>query len=293
MNSYSLLLGEHLDRLLCLVSVRTVVITLNLVLDLLHLLNLSPPLLSTHLALLAEELSIRCAVGSSNTIPQCEVLAVVVVEVKVVHGVASRSVDDWGVHNKLSVVDQNRPHIDEDEQSDISDLLEREDEWEDVVWDRLRKAVKWVESVRRKRCRHNPLVVWLMQLLVNGWVVKTAVDPIDEEVGEDEEEWELEPLVPRTWPVGRRVVESRVPAGFENEAGCCQGRHDGHGGVGLNHLELDLVLKELWVCEGCVVKDQVVGRSGNYEVEEKAEEPGMVLVNDLWVGCRVWSKHTK
>lgn len=79
----------------------------------------------------------------------------------------SRSIDDWRVHDEFSVVDKDGPHVDEDEQPNISNLLKREDEWEDVVWDRLGESIKRVESVGRKRSRHDPLMMWLMQRLVN------------------------------------------------------------------------------------------------------------------------------
>lgn len=180
----------------------------------------------------------------------------------------SRSIDDWRVHDEFSVVNQDGPHVDEDEQPNISDLLKREDEWEDVVWDRLGESIKRVESVGRKWSRHNPLMMWLMQRLVNQWVVQTAVNEVDEEVGEEQEQWELEPLVPGAWSLGCSVVQLRISLKLSCEADRSQERHQWHGRVCLNHLELDLVLEEFWVCECCVVEDEVVGRGGDDEVEE-------------------------
>ncbi len=114
-------------------------------------------------------------------------------------------------------MNQDRPHIDEDEQADISNLLQREDEWEDVVWDGLREAVKWVESMRRERRRHNPLVVRLMQRLINSRMMQTPMNQVDEEIRKEQEERKLEPLVPCPWSVGGHVVELGVSALFEEK----------------------------------------------------------------------------
>ena len=42
-----------------------------------------------------------------------------------------------------------------------------------------------------ERSRHDPFVVRLVQSLVNAGVVQTTMNPVDEEVGEEEEEREL------------------------------------------------------------------------------------------------------
>jgi hypothetical protein len=60
--------------------------------------------------------------------------------------------------------------------------LEREDEGEDVVGDRLRPAVDGVEGDGGVGCRHDPFVVWLVKRFVDGWVVQAAVDEVDEAV---------------------------------------------------------------------------------------------------------------
>lgn len=190
---------------------------------------------------------------------------------------ASGSVDDWRVHHEFTVVDEDRPHVDEDKQANISDLLKREDERKYVVRNGLREAVEWVESMRRKWSRHNPLMMRLMQRLIDLWVVQAAVNEVDEEVGKEEKEWELEPLVPCSWALGGGVVEFGVTLKFGGKANSGQQGHEWHSGVGLDHLKLDLVLQEFWVCEGCVVEDEVVGGGGDDEVEEEAEEPRQLL----------------
>lgn len=192
---------------------------------------------------------------------------------------ASSSINNRRVHDELSIVNEDRPHVDEDEQSNIGHLLKWEEEWEDVVWDALRKSIKRVESMRRKWCRHNPLVMWLMQRLVDQWVVQTSVNEVDEKVGEEEEERELEPLVPCSRTVSGGVVEFGVALELGSKADRSQKRHQWHGGVGLNHLKLDLILQEFGMCEGCVIEDEVVGGGGDDEVEEETEEPGQLLAD--------------
>lgn len=43
--------------------------------------------------------------------------------------------------------------------------------------------------------RHDPLVVWLVERLVDCRVVQTPVDPVDAEIGKGDEYWELQVVV--------------------------------------------------------------------------------------------------
>lgn len=173
-------------------------------------------------------------------------------------GVASSAVDSWVAGNKLAVVDHNGPDVDEHEEANICDLLEWEDEWEDVVWNRLRKAIEWVEGVRCEWRWHNPFVVWLVESLVDQRVVQTAVDQVDEAVGEKQEERELHNVVPSSWTLFGLVVELGVAAHFGDEADGGKERHNWHGSVGLGHFQPNLVLEELWVSKGGVVENEIV-----------------------------------
>ena len=46
---------------------------------------------------------------------------------------ACSSIDDWIIRNVLAIVYHDRPDTDKDEQSDIGELLEREEKGEDVI----------------------------------------------------------------------------------------------------------------------------------------------------------------
>ena len=50
-----------------------------------------------------------------------------------VHAVTSSSVDDRIVRNVLAIVYHDRPDVDEDEQSNIGELLEWEDKGKDMI----------------------------------------------------------------------------------------------------------------------------------------------------------------
>ena len=63
-----------------------------------------------------------------------------------------------------------------------------------------------MESMRRKRCRHNPLVVWLVQTLVYGRVVQATVNPVDAEIRERDEQRELNEAVELEWLLRERIV---------------------------------------------------------------------------------------
>jgi hypothetical protein len=124
-----------------------------------------------HLQLLLEELVVGLPVAAAEAIPEGGELSIVEVEIQVVHGVASGAVDDRVVGNVFAVVDEHGPDVDEDEKRNVGELLEWEDEGKQMVRQALRISVKRVESVRCVRRRHDPLVVRLVEVLVDGFVV--------------------------------------------------------------------------------------------------------------------------
>jgi len=91
-----------------------------------------------------------------------------------------------------------------------------------VIWKRLGEAIERVESVAGVRRGHDPLVVGLVKCLVDHGVVQTSVNPIDEEVGKENEERKLEVVVEREGSFVESVVEFGVAFDFENEARGCQ-----------------------------------------------------------------------
>lgn len=173
-------------------TVASVVFALNLNNHSLHFLGLSLPLFIAHFGLLGEQLVVWLAVAATKAIPESGELAVVIVEVQVVHRVASGAVDDRAVSHVFTIVNHNGPNLDESEESDIGKLLEWEEENEEVVWHTLRITVERVESVRGVRCWHDPLVVRLVKTSVKDRVVQSAVNPVDAEIGEHEEHRELQ-----------------------------------------------------------------------------------------------------
>lgn len=123
-------------------TILAVIVSLDLLLDLFHVLDAGLPSLFGHLGLLVEPCEIGLAVAAAKTIPQRGELAVVIavdtllatltnlskrvdnlLEVKVVGSVAGRTVDDRVVGNVLAVVNENGPEVDEHEQSDIGHFL--------------------------------------------------------------------------------------------------------------------------------------------------------------------------
>lgn len=128
--------------------------------------------------------------------------------------VARRAIDDRAVRDVLSIVNHDGPDVDEHEQRHVGELLQREQEREDVVRHRLRESVERVERVGSVGRRHDPLVVRLMQRLIDRRVVQPAMDKVDPEVGEDEEEGDLEEVVPCAGALGGAIVELGVASHF-------------------------------------------------------------------------------
>lgn len=267
-------------------AIASVVLALNCGDHLLHLLDLATPFIGGHLGLLFEQLFVRLPVAATQSVPQSGELTVVVVEIQVVHSVAGSTIDDGAVRHVLAVVDQDGPDLDEGEEQNVGELLQREDEREKVIRDALCIAVKRVESMRSIRSRHDPFVVRLVEALVDQRMVKTSVNPVDEEVGEHEEERELKPVVPSAEKVEHDVVEGRVrdsvvheavAANLGHEDGHGEDGHDGYGSKGLLDLESDLVLQILGMLESSLVEDEDITERCAEQVDGQSEKPARVV----------------
>ena len=68
-------------------------------------------------------------------------------------------------------MDHNTPYIDKAEESEEQEFVKGEDPRENVVWQTLRIAIKWMKGMRSKRCGYNPLVMRLVDILVYAWMV--------------------------------------------------------------------------------------------------------------------------
>lgn len=175
-----------------------------------------------------------------------------------VKAVASGTVDERVVGDVLAIVNQNGPDLDEDEKQDIGPLLKGEQKGVDVVRQRLGPTVDGVEGNGGVGGGHDPFVVSLVQVLVDKGVVKAAMDPVDAEVGEHEEERELSNVVPHARAVLGGVVHLGVAADLEEEEGHGEDGHAGDRRHGLLDLQGDLVLQVAGVLEGLMIKDKVV-----------------------------------
>jgi hypothetical protein len=209
--------------------------------------------------------------------------------------VAGSAVDDGRVGDVLAVVDHDGPDLDESEERDVGELLQGEDEGEEVVGHGLREAVERVEGVGCEGRGHDPLVVRLVQALVEELAVQRAVDPVDAEVGEHQEDWELEPVPGVAEDAQERVGESGVGGGvvdeavaldFGDEEGDCENGHDRDGVESLFDFHANLVLEVFGVLEGGLVEDEDVAERRKGGVDEGAEEPGLRVS----IGCsRIFS----
>lgn len=243
--------------------------------DTFHLLGLPFPFFTCSLGLFLEQFWVRLSIASTKTIPERRKLAVIVVEVQVVHGVAGGPIDDGRIGNILPIMDQNGPDIDEDEEKDVRPLLQWEYEREEVIRQALGEAIDWMESMRGVGCWHDPLVVWFVQSLIEYWMMQAPMYPVNEEVGEENEERDLEIAIPgsRSSLDACDIIQLRVPADFGQEE---WGSEDGHyrqGGGRLHHLLSHLIFQEFRVIKGCFIEEEHVRQRRAYKINENTEYP--------------------
>ena len=118
-----------------------------------------------------------------------------------------------------ALTNEDSPEIDKGEEGHICEFLEREDEWENVIWHTLREAIHGVEGVTGVRGRHYPFVMRFVQRLVDFGVMQAPVDPVDTQIREENEQWELKEVVKSGRSIGRSIVEFCVTANLKQEEG--------------------------------------------------------------------------
>lgn len=98
-----------------------------------------------------------------------------------------------------------------------------------------------MECIARERRRNDPFVMWFMEPAINERMMQATVNPINTTVGEADEKWVLQPVVPRKRSLVGKIIEFGPSAHFSKEKRCCEDGHDGHRGQSLHDLLLDLV----------------------------------------------------
>lgn len=93
-------------------------------------------------------------------------------------------------------------------------------------------------------CRHDPLVVRLVKVLVNKRMMKAAMNPVDAEISEADEQGKLREVVPTARAFFGGIVELAISSNIEEKHRRRQEGHGWHCKDGLLDLEPDLVLEE-------------------------------------------------
>lgn len=209
-------------------------------------------------------------VGAPNSIPQGEVLPIVVLKEEVVVRVVGGAIDD--LHQLagdpvVTVVDGHGPDIDKDVQTQVENFVQGEKEGVDVVGKALQEAIHRMESMAGKRCWDFPHVVGLVEVLVNQPVMEKTVDPIDAHVSKKQEGDHTEN---QSRPTKCKVVDTVIKFAVSSDLSKEQG-HRGYADTGqrthgILNLSSYLVRQKLRVFHQVMVKDKVVAETAQAQV---------------------------
>lgn len=171
------------------------------------------------------------------------------------------------------------PDGDKGEQSQVSHLLEREENREHVVGHTLCPPIQGVERITGIRCGNNPFVMRLVKPLIDERVVQCAVDPVNTKVRKRDEQRVLDPIVKGERGFAREVVKfgPSLRLGHEKRSGQC--RHEGHGVQGLFNFQGDLIAQEFGMLHRTVIVDKIIRNRSAEKVQKQAKSP----INSNWV----------
>jgi hypothetical protein len=116
-------------------------------------------------------------------------------------------------------------------------------------------------------------------MLVDQRVVFGSMNPVDEKVGEDDENWKLEVIVPQARAIFGRIVHLGVTSHLGDEEWNGEDSHYRQRPQCLLDLERDLILEVFGMVEGILVKNEHVRKSSKSEVNDGTKEPRRTLVS--------------
>jgi len=102
---------------------------------------------------------------ATETIPECEVLAVIARVEEMMVGMVCRTINHWPQqrrHLEVAVMDRDGPDIDTDIQQQVEHLVQREQEYIDVVGYALQESIDRVKSMTGIWRRHLPRMMRLV-----------------------------------------------------------------------------------------------------------------------------------
>lgn len=144
-------------------------------------------------------------------------------------------------HLNSGAVNVDSPDVDRSKGSQKEVLVDWVHEHEEVVWGALESAIEGSEGVGSEGGRDKPLVVLLVNVLVDPTVVETTVDPVDETIV-PHDVCEDTPDVKKHTALVDVVKEKRHATDFSQEEGHIHGSHDGDGLDSSHNLHINLVL---------------------------------------------------
>lgn len=171
----------------------------------------------------------------------------------------------------MTLTDEDGPDVDERKQGNISNLVEGKDEGENMIRYALSETVKGVKGMARVRSGHDPFVMGFVEGPVYPGMMETSMNPVDEEVGEANEEGKLEDVVKPERGIGRRIVQFGVPLDFTNEKRDGEDGHDWEGAECLLYLQGNLIFEVFRVGKGSMVENEEIGEGSADEVDDKAK----------------------
>jgi len=158
-------------------------------------------------------------VSSHDSIPECEVLSIVVLEIRMMDSVMISSVDDITIVKSLSIMDRNSPSTHQKEEGKIQVLIKRYEVSENVIGKRLSESVCRMESKGSKWSRNDPFVMQLVD-----WVERRKVDspmnPIDHGIGENKIERNRKDCISPSRDTIDSFIKSAVSTDFTNKDKC-------------------------------------------------------------------------
>jgi len=112
--------------------------------------------------------------------------------------------------NHIRVVDKDGPTIYQHEEQEVQLAMERKDEDEKVIGYALEVPVEGMKCVGRKGCGYDPLVVRLVDIFIDGRMMKTSMYPIDTVVSGQQKEWNGSNQVPVSISI-QPIVKLGIP----------------------------------------------------------------------------------
>jgi len=213
-------------------------------------------------------------VSPTKSVPDREVLTIVVDELGVVNRVMLCTIHDKSVHDWVIVVNGDGPQIHQEEHDQVQILVNRKQEWIQVIRQSLQESIDGMESMTGVRSADHPAMVQFVNVGIDRWNMQSSVYPVYEGISEHQIPKDGNGLSEPSLDSVNALIQFCGQMNLRKEHDTRGNGHEDNGEAGNLNLLLHLLRKEQLVLHQILVKQEMITKGREGEIQDQAHNSG-------------------